>query len=115
MLFNSSLYQLFLGIFQVNMAYIYRVLFENKFKGSVPMPKRCAPAWSVVIASDSVEVGGSKVEVSICRPALATKDGLSELSCTYLSAVPRCQRIKLNQIALPNVEFCVYGNHLTFS
>ncbi len=62
-------------------------LFENKFKGSVPMPKRCAPAWSVVIASDSVEVGGSKVEVSICRPALAVKDGLSELACTYLSTV----------------------------
>eukprot|EP00551_Chaetoceros_affinis_P005894 CAMPEP_0203662048 /NCGR_PEP_ID=MMETSP0090-20130426/151_1 /ASSEMBLY_ACC=CAM_ASM_001088 /TAXON_ID=426623 /ORGANISM="Chaetoceros affinis, Strain CCMP159" /LENGTH=1150 /DNA_ID=CAMNT_0050524789 /DNA_START=83 /DNA_END=3532 /DNA_ORIENTATION=- len=62
-------------------------LFENKFKGSVPMPKRCAPAWSVVIASDSVEIGGSKVEVSISRPALAVKDGLSELANTYLSTV----------------------------
>jgi len=65
-------------------------LFENKFKGSVPVPKRCAPTWSVVIAEEAVEVGGSKVVVSICRPALATKDGLSELACTYLSTVEPC-------------------------
>jgi isoleucyl-tRNA synthetase len=62
-------------------------LFENKFKGAVPVPKSCAPKWSVVIASDTVEVGGSKVEVSICRPALAAKDGLADLACTYLSSL----------------------------
>ena len=62
-------------------------LFENKFKGAVPVPKSCAPKWSVVIASDTVEVGGSKVVVSICRPALAAKDGLADLACTYLSSL----------------------------
>ena len=62
-------------------------LFENKFKGSVPVPKKYAPSWSVVIASDTVEVGGASVEVSICRPAIATKDGLSELACMYLSTL----------------------------
>lgn len=62
-------------------------LFENKFKGSVPVSKKYAPSWSVVIASDTVEVGGASVEVSICRPAIATKDGLPELACTYLSSV----------------------------
>jgi len=62
-------------------------LFKNKFKGSVPVPKEFAPSWSVLIASDNVEVGGSKVNVSICRPALAAKDGLSDLAATYLSTV----------------------------
>ena len=62
-------------------------VFENKFKGAVPLPKTCAPSWSVEIASETVNVGGSNVVVSICRPALATKDGLSELACMYLSSV----------------------------
>ncbi len=62
-------------------------LFENKFKGAVPMPRKCAPQWSVEIAKDSVEVGGSKVEVSICRPALAARDDLDELACTFLSSM----------------------------
>jgi len=62
-------------------------LFKNKFKGSVPVPKEFAPSWSVLIASDNVEVGGSKVNVSICRPTLAAKDGLSDLAATYLSTV----------------------------
>lgn len=62
-------------------------LFENKFKGSVPLPKKYAPSWSIEIASETVEVGGSSVKVSICRPALAAKDGMSDLACTYLSTV----------------------------
>lgn len=48
--------------------------FEAKFRGAVPLPKRFAPEWCVVIKSDMVDVGGSKVEVSICRPSLAVAD-----------------------------------------
>lgn len=53
-------------------------LFEAKFQGAVPVPKKFAPSWSVVLRSDTVEIGGHKVEVSICRPSVAGKDGLSE-------------------------------------
>jgi len=52
--------------------------FETKFKGAVPLPERLAPAWRVVLKSDNVDVGGSKVTVSVCRPALAAKDSLDE-------------------------------------
>jgi isoleucyl-tRNA synthetase len=62
-------------------------MFEKKFKGAIPVPKRCAPGWSVVIGSNTVEVGGAKLELSICRPALAAKNGLAELACTYLSTI----------------------------
>ena len=49
-------------------------MFEAKFKGSIPLPQRFAPEWAVVIKSDLVDVGGSNVQVSICRPALAVAD-----------------------------------------
>merc|ERR1712127_983724 len=51
-------------------------VFEAKFQGAVPVPKKFAPSWSVVLRSDTAEIGGSKVEVSICRPVVAGKDGL---------------------------------------
>ena len=60
-------------------------MFETKFKGAVPLPQRLAPSWSVPISSDTVEVGGSKVTVSICRPALAVKDSLDEGAVKILS------------------------------
>ena len=60
-------------------------VFKNKFKGSVPLPKRFAPSWSVVIGTETVEISGSKVTVTICRPAIAVKDGLSEEAKTFLS------------------------------
>jgi len=66
-------------------------LFENKFRGSVPLPKNLAPEWSVVIRSDSVEVGGSKVDVFICRPAVSARDGLDELTASFLSTVDPSQ------------------------
>lgn len=62
-------------------------LFETKFKGNVPLPKKFAPSWSVPLRSDNVEVGGSKVEVSICRPALAVKNGLPDSASMFLSTV----------------------------
>jgi isoleucyl-tRNA synthetase len=51
-------------------------LFETKFKGSVPIPFRFAPSWSVVLKSDVIDVGGTQVKVSICRPAIAVRDDL---------------------------------------
>lgn len=52
--------------------------FDAKFKGSIPLPQRFAPEWAVVIKSDLVDVGGSNVKVSICRPSLSASDSLSD-------------------------------------
>jgi len=62
-------------------------VFRNKFKGAVPVPKRFAPDWSVVIGCETVEIAGSKVDVTICRPAVAAKEGLSTEKVTFLSTV----------------------------
>ena len=51
-------------------------LLEAKFKGAVPMPARFAPSWSVLLKSDMVDVGGTSVNVSICQPVVAVRDGL---------------------------------------
>ncbi|GKY90391.1 hypothetical protein MPSEU_000013100 [Mayamaea pseudoterrestris] len=61
-------------------------IFEAKFKGAVPVPKRFAPDWSVALKSDTVEVGGSNVTVSICRPALAA-NGISEREKRVLATI----------------------------
>jgi len=62
-------------------------LFETKFKGAVPVPKRFAPSYRVVLKSDTVDVGGSNVEVSICRPSIATKDSMDDLVVSFLSTL----------------------------
>lgn len=62
-------------------------LFEAKFQGAVPVPKKFSPSYSVVLRSDMAEIGGSKVEVSICRPAVAGKDGLGDGLEYYLSTL----------------------------
>jgi hypothetical protein len=51
-------------------------MLDAKFQGAVPLPRRLAPSWGVVLKSDKVDVGGSKVEVSVCRPAIAVNDSL---------------------------------------
>merc|ERR1719354_222888 len=61
--------------------------FKAKFKGSVPVPFRFAPEWSVVIAKEDVEIAGAKVEVTICRPAVAAKNGISDEKATFLTAL----------------------------
>jgi isoleucyl-tRNA synthetase len=61
--------------------------FESKFKGSIPLPFRLAPSWSVPLKSDLVDVGGSKVRVLICRPALAAKDTVDEKALKVLSTL----------------------------
>ncbi|KAL3911779.1 MAG: hypothetical protein SGILL_007149 [Bacillariaceae sp.] len=53
-------------------------MLDAKFKGSVPLPQRLAPSWSVVLKSDSVDVGGTKVVVSVCRPAVAVADSAND-------------------------------------
>ena len=58
---------------------------DAKFKGSIPLPQRFAPKWSVVLKSDKVDVGGSQVVVSICRPAVAVKDTLDDAVKSVLS------------------------------
>lgn len=58
---------------------------EAKFKGSIPLPKRFAPEWSVVLQSDNVEIGGSKVQVSVCRPAVAVRDSMDDILKKILS------------------------------
>ena len=60
---------------------------DAKFKGAIPLPKRLAPTWSVVLKSDVVDVGGAKVEVAVCRPALAVKDSLSDSAKSVLSTL----------------------------
>lgn len=62
-------------------------LFKAKFKGSVPLPKRFAPEWSVELRSETVEVGGFKVNVAIARPAVAAKDDLASSQKAYLATV----------------------------
>ena len=62
-------------------------LFDVKFKGAIPLPKRLAPSWSVVLKSETAEVGGSKVEISVCRPALAVRDSLDEAAKKVLSTL----------------------------
>jgi len=52
--------------------------FDAKFRGSIPLPQRFAPEWAVVIKSDLVDVGGSNVTVSICRPSLAVSDSVKD-------------------------------------
>lgn len=51
-------------------------MLDAKFQGAVPLPQRLAPSWRVVLKSDKVEVGGSQVEVSVCRPAIAVHDSV---------------------------------------
>ena len=63
------------------------VTFDAKFKGAIPLPKRLAPSWSVVLKSDVVDVGGAKVEVAVCRPAVAARDSLEGLVKNVLATL----------------------------
>lgn len=62
-------------------------LFTAKFKGSIPLPSRFAPKWTVSLKRDTVEVGGTRVEISICRPAVAVKDDLGVGPTNVLSTL----------------------------
>jgi isoleucyl-tRNA synthetase len=63
-------------------------LFQAKFKrGAIPVPKRFAPPETVVLRSDTVDVGGSNVVVSICRPSLSVSSDLDVLAVNYMSTL----------------------------
>jgi len=62
-------------------------LFRMKLKGGLPLPEQYAPQWSIKIASDTVDIGGSKVEVAIHRPSISVRDGLSSSVVMYFSTV----------------------------
>ena len=59
-------------------------LFEAKL-GAVPVPRKFAPSWSVVLRSETVDIGGSHIEVFICRPAVAGKERMSDEVGFFLS------------------------------
>jgi isoleucyl-tRNA synthetase len=61
--------------------------FVAKFKGAVPLPKSCAAPWAVVLQRETVEVGGSQVEVSICRPCFSAKDDLDAALGNMMSSL----------------------------
>lgn len=62
-------------------------LFEAKFKGAIPLPLRFAPAWAVVLKRDTVDVGGTLVVLSICRPSIAADGSLQESALKVLSTL----------------------------
>ena len=43
------------------------------------------PDWSVVLDQGSFDVGGSKVEIFITRPAISVKEGILETQLQFLS------------------------------
>jgi hypothetical protein len=63
------------------------LFFEAKFKGVVPLPRRHASTWAVVLGSDMVDVGGSSVKVSICRPSIAVDRPLSQKALNVLATL----------------------------
>mmetsp|Transcript_3680 Transcript_3680/g.6815 ORF Transcript_3680/g.6815 Transcript_3680/m.6815 type:complete len:1171 (-) Transcript_3680:166-3678(-) len=62
-------------------------MVEAKLRGIVPLPTQFAPAWNVEISKTAVEIGGSPVEVSICRPSVAAKEDVSPELCSYFSTL----------------------------
>jgi len=84
-------------------------LFEAKFQGAIPVPKKFAPSWSVVLRSDSADIGGSKVEVSICRPAVAGRCGLSDEVGYFLST------LEPSNLDGPAISITVDGKDISLS
>lgn len=61
--------------------------FKSKFNGSIPLPNRLAPKWSIVIGSDTVEIAGSKFEISLSRPAISVSESVSDDAAMFLSSI----------------------------
>jgi len=86
--------------------------FTVKFKGAAPLPQKFAESWAVTLLSETVEIGGSKVEVSICKPCLSAKDDLNEkaknvLSTLDVDAVSKDNVIKCN---VDGIDFVLNEN-----
>jgi len=58
-----------------------------RLRGVLPLPARFAPAWAVALGKSEAEVGGATVEVSICRPCLAAREGVAPAVASYLSTL----------------------------
>jgi hypothetical protein len=53
-------------------------MYMAKFKGALPLPKSCAAPWAVELQTETSEIGGNEIIVSICRPCLSVRDDLEE-------------------------------------
>eukprot|EP00548_Thalassiothrix_antarctica_P003064 CAMPEP_0194147160 /NCGR_PEP_ID=MMETSP0152-20130528/22553_1 /TAXON_ID=1049557 /ORGANISM="Thalassiothrix antarctica, Strain L6-D1" /LENGTH=1139 /DNA_ID=CAMNT_0038847859 /DNA_START=121 /DNA_END=3537 /DNA_ORIENTATION=+ len=87
-------------------------MFTVKFKGAAPLPQKFAESWAVTLLSETVEIGGSQVEVSICKPCLSAKDDLNEkvknvLSTLDVDAVSKDNVIKCN---VDGIDFVLNEN-----
>lgn len=87
-------------------------LFEAKL-GAVPVPKKFAPSWSVVLGSETADIGGSNVKVFICRPAVAGREQMSDVVLYFLSTLDPsnvidqstlCINVDGNEVALKQGE-----------
>lgn len=85
-------------------------LFEAKFQGAVPVPKKYAPSWSVALRSDTVEIGGAKLDVFICRPAVAGRDELCDEVRYLLSALEPS-----DVVGRESLTFSVDGREITLT
>jgi len=62
-------------------------VFKKKFKGNIPLPMRFISNYSVVLGCEIVEVGGFKVQLSICQPLLVPRDDLNTNLSQILSTI----------------------------
>eukprot|EP00590_Aulacoseira_subarctica_P009987 CAMPEP_0172418170 /NCGR_PEP_ID=MMETSP1064-20121228/4688_1 /TAXON_ID=202472 /ORGANISM="Aulacoseira subarctica , Strain CCAP 1002/5" /LENGTH=1169 /DNA_ID=CAMNT_0013156975 /DNA_START=55 /DNA_END=3565 /DNA_ORIENTATION=+ len=60
---------------------------RTKLMGATPIPLRLAPSWSVVIGKEVVDVGGSQVELFICRPTISVRDDLDNNVTSFLATL----------------------------
>ncbi|KAL7565166.1 hypothetical protein ACA910_003356 [Epithemia clementina (nom. ined.)] len=63
-------------------------LFQAKFKGIAPLPKRYQPPYAVAIATEpELQVGSTTISLSLTRPALAVRDDLDPILVKVLSTM----------------------------
>jgi len=62
-------------------------LFLTKLKGVVPLPHKFCESWSVILGRESVVIGDTKVEVMICRPAIAVREKVDDGVKSFLSTI----------------------------
>jgi len=57
---------------------------QGKLRGVTPLPKALCSPFAVTLGSDTVDVGGTKLEVSITQPCVSPKDGAEEAVLAFL-------------------------------
>lgn len=73
-----------------------------------PLPKRFMAPWSVIFDSGEFEVGSSKVEIIISRPAVVAKDDISEQLSNLLSTMD-IGAVEANE----NISFVIDGEKVS--